>query len=111
MNGILLQAMQTLNEKLMKHSEQPIVAPLTPVEVVVSKKRKIDGCEEKKKKKTGPKSDSSWICFVKARSAEVKLQPGEKLMTILGAEWKAMSDSEKEPYVSAATAAAEALAN
>lgn len=106
MNGILLQAMQTLNEKLMKHSHEPIVEV---EEVVAGKKRKIDVGEEKKKKKTGPKSDSSWICFVKARSAEVKLQPGEKLMTILGAEWKAMSDSQKEPYVSAATAAAQAL--
>lgn len=112
MNGILLQAMQTLNEKLMKHSPEPIVATALTPEVDVGKKRKQDGGEEKKKKKkTGPKSDSSWICFVKARSAEVKLQPGEKLMTILGAEWKAMSDCEKEPYVSAATAAAKALAN
>lgn len=118
MNGILLQAMQTLNEKLMSHSPEPIATvtttptPSTPtpaVVVEVGKKRKNDGGEEKKKKKTGPKSDSPWICFVKARSAEVKLQPGEKLMSILGAEWKALEEAEKEPFVAAAAAAAAAL--
>lgn len=113
MNGILLQAMQTLNEKLMNRQETPAVAPVdaAPVEEeeVVGKKRGRKPDLDKKKKKTGPKSDSSWICFVKARSAEVKLQPGQKLMTLLGAEWKAMSEAEKEPFVAAAAAAAEAL--
>jgi hypothetical protein len=118
MNGILLHAMQTLNEKLMNHSPEPIATvtttptPSTPtpaVVVEVGKKRKNDVGEEKKKKKTGPKSDSPWICFVKARSAEVKLQPGEKLMSILGAEWKALEEAEKEPFVAAAAAAAAAL--
>jgi hypothetical protein len=115
MNGILLQAMQTLNEKLMQGGPSvpvpatpaPVVAAAAALEVVgkkrrISKKQTEGGDEKTKKKKTGPKSDSAWICFVKARSPQVKLQPGEKLMKVLGAEWALLSEADKAPYESAA---------
>ena len=51
------------------------------------------------KKKTGPKYDSPWICFVKHRSANIKLDKGQKLMTVLANEWNEMDAQHKQPFV------------
>ncbi|NBO24232.1 MAG: hypothetical protein EBU93_03230 [Chlamydiae bacterium] len=51
------------------------------------------------KKKTGPKYDSPWICFVKHRSANIKLDKGQKLMTVLANEWNDMDPQHKQPFV------------
>lgn len=52
-----------------------------------------------KKKKTGPKYDSPWICFVKHRSQNIILDKGQKLMTVLANEWNEMDAQQKYPFV------------
>ena len=108
MNQILLDGLRSLNEKL-STSAHPEIASASAVSASVEPEKSIvsaaaAAAPESRKRKTGPKSDSSWICFVKDRSQSLKLSPGEKLMTVLAAEWKNMTDDQKEPFVAAALA-------
>ena len=108
MNQILLDGFRSLNEKL-STSVHPEIASAAAASVEPEKPEKpiiaaATAAPESRKRKTGPKSDSSWICFVKDRSQSLKLGPGEKLMTVLAAEWKNMTDDQKEPFVAAALA-------
>ena len=115
MNQILLDGLRSLNEKLSTSAqEHPEIASTATATASVEPEKSIvsaaaaaaaaAAAPESRKRKTGPKSDSSWICFVKDRSQSLKLSPGEKLMTVLAAEWKNMTDDQKEPFVAAAVA-------
>jgi len=108
MNQILLDGLRSLNEKLSTSPQEPAeianTATATATATTAVEPEKAPPAAASRKRKTGPKSDSSWICFVKERSQSVKLTPGEKLMTVLAAEWKNMTDDQKEPFVAAAVA-------
>jgi len=106
MNQILLDGLRSLNEKLSTSPQEPaeIASTATATATTAVEPEKAPPAAASRKRKTGPKSDSSWICFVKERSQSVKLTPGEKLMTVLAAEWKNMTDDQKEPFVAAAVA-------
>ena len=123
MNGILLQAINamhhTLNDAVNQHQQQDFNNNNNHNNVLDSSNNTTASYHDNNdddhnndehnknknknknnyKKKTGPKYDSPWICFVKHRSANIKLDKGQKLMTVLANEWNEMDAQHKQPFV------------
>lgn len=119
-NGILLQAMNamhdTLNDAVHKHDSMNIndisnnYVDNNNVDNNVdnniqfnfddknNKNKRKNNNNNSFKKKTGPKSDSAWICFVKHRSSNIKLEQGQKLMKVLAQEWKSLDSNQKKQF-------------
>ena len=112
-NGILLQAMNamhdTLNDAVHKHDSMDIINNNDISNNFVDnnvdnnihfddKNKRQNNNNNSFKKKTGPKSDSAWICFVKHRSSNIKLEQGQKLMKVLAQEWKSLDSNQKKIF-------------